>query len=101
MIKADELLNLSNNQRLVQIISQSGLSMAVALTIFNRGLGVAADTADAWAAYQVDPKSTRFCYLTDEQLKHAEIVFALIIKKRSSIHGKKKGSVTLVAKGRD
>ena len=90
MIKADEPLNFSNNQRLVQIISQSGLSLAVALTIFNRGLGVAADTADAWAAYLVDPKSPRFCYLTDKQLNHAEIVFSSIIKKRSSIHGEKK-----------
>ena len=90
MIKADEPLKLSNNQRLVQIISLSGLSLPVALTIFNRGLGVASDTADTWAAYLVDPKSTRFCYLTDEKLNHAEVVFAAIIKKRLSINGEKK-----------
>ncbi|WP_271009282.1 hypothetical protein [Paucibacter sp. B51] len=66
----------SNNEELRVLVASSGLPMAVALTIFNRGLGVNACTSSAWAAYLSDPGSSQYRELNDDLLKHAEAQFA-------------------------
>ena len=66
----------SNNQRLRELIEGAGVSQAIALTIFNRGLGAAAYSGDSWKAFLSNPETTRFRALKDELLAHAENVFA-------------------------
>ena len=66
----------SNNERLRALVSTSGLSPAVALTIFNRGLGANACTSSAWAAYLSDPGALHYRELDAELLSHAEVQFA-------------------------
>ena len=68
----------SNNERLRALIFLSGLSPAVALTIFNRGLGVNACTSSAWAAYLSDPVTSHYRELDAELLHHAETQFAAV-----------------------
>jgi len=65
----------SNNERLRKLVETSGLSQAVALTIFNRGFGVAGYSIDAWKAFLVSPDSKKFRPLKDELLTHAEKAF--------------------------
>jgi hypothetical protein len=62
----------TNNERLRELVEASGLTHAVALTIFNRGLGPAAYSESAWKAFFVRPDSPRFRPLKDELLAHAE-----------------------------
>ena len=66
----------TNNQRLRELIEGTGLSQAAALAIFNRGLGPAAYSMDAWKAFLVRPGSKKYRPLKDELLAHAEKAFA-------------------------
>lgn len=66
----------SNNERLQELVAASGLSPAVALTIFNRGLGPKACTSSAWSAYLSEPSSPRYLELDADLLSHAEAQFA-------------------------
>lgn len=72
---------LSNNERLRKLVEASGLTQAVALTIFNRGLGPAAYSESTWKAFFVRSDSSRFRPLKDELLAHAEKEFAKLHKK--------------------
>jgi hypothetical protein len=65
----------SNNARLQTLVRASGLTQAVALTIFNRGLGAAACTDSTWRRYQASPDEARFLPLPDELLAHANQQF--------------------------
>lgn len=71
----------TNNEKLRELIEATGLSQPVALTIFNRGLGVAGYSLDSWKAFLVSPESKKFRPLKDELLEHAEKSFAKIQKK--------------------
>lgn len=70
----------SNNDRLRELVEGAGLTQAVALMIFNRGLGPAAYSLDSWRAFFVDPGKARFRPLRDELLQHAEKAFGKIQK---------------------
>jgi hypothetical protein len=65
----------TNNERLRALVDGAGLTRAVALTLFNRGLGPGAYSESAWKAFFCAPKSARFRPLKDELLQHAEKVF--------------------------
>jgi len=73
--------NLSNNEKLRKLVEASGLTQAVALTVFNRGLGPAAYSESTWKAFFVKPESPRFRPLKDELLVHAEKEFAKLAKR--------------------
>lgn len=49
--------SLTNNERLRELVEASGLTQAVVLTVFNRGLGPAAYSESAWKAFFVRPDS--------------------------------------------
>ena len=68
----------TNNQRLRELVQASGLTQAVALTVFNRGLGPAGYSESAWKAFLSDPSAVRFRPLSDELLAHAQKQFAHI-----------------------
>ena len=70
----------SNNERLREIVKASGLTQAVALTVFNRGLGVAGYSESTWKSFFSNPDSPRFRPLKDELLEHAEKAFARLNK---------------------
>lgn len=65
----------SSNERLRQLVEGAGLTQAVALTIFNRGLGPAAYSESAWKAFFSSPDTTRYRPLSDTLLAHAEKAF--------------------------
>ncbi len=71
----------TNNERLRELVETSGLTQAVALTVFNRGLGPAAYSESTWKAFFVKSDSPRFRPLKDELLAHAEKEFAKLAKK--------------------
>jgi hypothetical protein len=71
----------TNNERLRELVEASGLTQAVALTVFNRGLGPAAYSESTWKAFFVKSDSPRFRPLKDELLAHAEKEFAKLAKK--------------------
>ena len=70
----------TNNERLRELVDGAGVTQAVALTIFNRGLGPAAYSESTWKAFFVKPESSRFRPLKDDLLAHAEKVFAKLGK---------------------
>ena len=70
------MAQISNNERLRALVSTSGLPPAVALTIFNRGLGANPCTSSAWSAYLSDPGTPHYRELDAELLSHAEAQFA-------------------------
>lgn len=70
----------TNNERLRELVQETGLTQAVALTLFNRGLGPAAYSESAWKAFFSSPHTTRFRPFSDDLLAHAEKVFAKIKK---------------------
>jgi hypothetical protein len=70
----------TNNERLRELVEASNLTQAVALTIFNRGLGSGAYSESAWKAYLSSPDTTRFRRLSDDMLAHAEKQFSKISK---------------------
>jgi len=72
---------LTNNERLRELVEASGLTQAVALTVFNRGLGPAAYSISTWKAFFVRSDSPRFRPLKDELLAHAEREFAKLAKR--------------------
>lgn len=74
----------TNNERLRALIEAAGVTQAVALTIFNRGLGPAAYSMDTFKAFLVRPDSAKFRVLKDELLAHAEKQFAKLEKSQSS-----------------
>jgi hypothetical protein len=71
----------SNNERLRELVEASGLTQAVALTVFNRGLGPAAYSESSWKAFFASPDTTRFRPLKDDLLAHAEREFAKLQRK--------------------
>jgi hypothetical protein len=73
-------LSKTNNQRLRELVEGAGLSQPVALTIFNRGLGVRGLKESTWKGYFCRPETTRFRNLSDDLLGHAEKVFAPLQK---------------------
>lgn len=74
------MTEISSNERLKQLVSASGLPPAVALTIFNRGLGADACTSSTWAAYLSDPNSSNYRELDADLLRHAEAQFAAALR---------------------
>lgn len=70
----------TNNERLRELVEASGLKQPIALTVFNRGLGVAGYSIDTWKAFLVSPESKKFRPLKDDLLAHAEKNFAKIKK---------------------
>lgn len=70
----------TNNDRLRELVDGTGLTQAVALTIFNRGLGPAGYSIDSWRAFFVDSGKARFRPLRDELLQHAEKAFGKLQK---------------------
>lgn len=70
----------TNNERLRELVQEAGLTQAVALTIFNRGLGPAAYSDSSWKAFFSNPDTTRFRPFSDDLLAHAEKVFGKMNK---------------------
>jgi hypothetical protein len=70
----------TNNQRLRELVDRTGLSQAVAMTVFNRGLGQAACPESLWKAFFADPKLPQFKPLSNELLAHAQSQFAKLVK---------------------
>ena len=69
----------SNNDQLRELVEAVGLTSAVALTIFNRGLGPAAACSEStWKAFLASPDDPRFQLLSDELLAHAQAQFAKV-----------------------
>jgi hypothetical protein len=68
------------NEQLRELVEASGLTQAVALTIFNRGLGTKAYSESAWKAYLSSPETTRFRRIGDDMLMHAQKQFSKINK---------------------
>lgn len=71
----------TNNERLRDLVDEAGVSEAVSLTIFNRGLGTAARSMEDWKSFLAEPGTQRFCVLDNGLLAHAEEVFAKVIRK--------------------
>jgi hypothetical protein len=65
----------TNNQVLREIVASTGLSEPVALTIFNRGLGISGYGIDTWKALLASPTSPQFKPLEDGMLAHAKKAF--------------------------
>ena len=74
------MISICNNERLRELVASSGLSPAVALTIFNRGLGANACTSSAWSAYLSEPCSPHYRELDAKLLQHAEAQFAAAVR---------------------
>jgi hypothetical protein len=70
----------TNNQRLRELVESAGLPQAVAMTVFNRGLGIAACPESLWKALFAEPNSPQFKPLSDEWLVHARHQFAKLTK---------------------
>ena len=66
---------MTNNERLRELVEGTGLSQPEALAIFNKGLGPASYSLDAWKAFLSSPSTTRFRPLKNALLAHAEKVF--------------------------
>lgn len=60
---------------------EAGLTEAVSLTIFNRGLGAAARSMEDWKSFLAEPGAQRFRAVDDALVAHAEVVFAKVIRK--------------------
>jgi len=80
----------SSNERLRELVETSGLTQAVALTVFNRGLGAAGYSESAWKAFFSDPSGPRFRPLKEELLQHAENEFGKLSTKRAVERGEEK-----------
>ncbi|MDY0747199.1 hypothetical protein SNE35_22025 [Paucibacter sp. R3-3] len=70
--------NESANDRLRDLVAASGLPTAVAMTVFNRGLGATGCTETQWKGFLADAGSARFVPLSDDWLSHAIEQFARI-----------------------
>jgi hypothetical protein len=70
----------ANNLCLRQLVETAGLSQAVAMTIFNRGLGLSACPESQWKAFFAEPNAPVFKPLSDEWLAHAQQQFAKLAK---------------------
>lgn len=70
----------TNNERLRELVEGAGLTQPVALTIFNRGLGVRGLKESTWKGYFCDPTTTRFRGFNDDLMAHAEKAFAPLQK---------------------
>ena len=68
-------LRMTNNERLRQLVEESGLSQPKALELFNKGL-VKPYSLSAWKAYLGNPESARWRPFDSALLKHAEKRFA-------------------------
>lgn len=71
----------TNNEQLRELVEASGLTQVVALTVFNRGLGVRSYSESAWKAFLGSPESVRFRPLSDDLLEHAVREFSKVRKK--------------------
>ena len=71
----------TNNERLRELVQNSGLTQPVALTVFNRGMGARPYSESAWKAFLSTPGTSRYRELSDELLAHAEKQFAKLGKK--------------------
>jgi hypothetical protein len=69
----------TNNECLRELVEASGLSMAVALTIFNRGLGKHAVSVSRWKAFLAEPGVAAYAPLDDALLAHARAKFAPLL----------------------
>jgi hypothetical protein len=69
-----------NNRRLRDLVDAMGVSPAVALTLFNRGLGASAHSESAWKALLASPATERFRPLDSRLLAHAEQAFARAVR---------------------
>lgn len=68
----------SPNAELRELVAGSGLTPAVAMTIFNRQLGAAACSESEWRGYMAEPGSAQYRKLSEAQLAHAVAQFARI-----------------------
>lgn len=78
--KNDTMTTKTNNERLRELIEESGLTQVVALTVFNRGMGARPYSMSAWKAFLSSPDTTRFRELSDDLMLHAEKQFARLKK---------------------
>ena len=62
---------LTNNERLRQLVEGAGLSQPAALALFNRGFGIMGIKDSTWKGYFCDPTTTRFRNFNDELMAHA------------------------------
>jgi hypothetical protein len=67
---------MTTNERLRALVEATGLTQAVALTVFNRGLGARPYSESAWKAFLADPAAVRFRPLSEDMLQHAIKQFA-------------------------
>lgn len=65
----------TNNEKLRDLIHNSGLSQRQALLAFNVGLGAAGYSIDSWKSFLVRPDSVKFRPFKNELLVHAVNVF--------------------------
>lgn len=70
----------TTNQQLRELVEASGLTQAVALTVFNRGMGPRTYSESAWKAFLADPASARFRRLDEDLLAHAVKQFGKLEK---------------------
>ena len=70
---------MSNNERLRQLVEESGLSQPKALELFNKGL-VKPYSLSAWKAYLGSPTAARWRPFDSNLLKHAEKRFGKLNK---------------------
>lgn len=70
-----EQSNNATNERLAELVNGTGLTHAVALTLFNRGFGIRGIKESTWKGYFCKPGSTRHRGFSPELLAHAEKVF--------------------------
>jgi len=68
----------SANDQLRELVTASGLPTAVAMTVFNRGLGATGCTETQWKGFLADAGSARFVPLSSDWLSHAIEQFARI-----------------------
>jgi len=68
----------SPNDQLRELVAASALPQAVAMTVFNGGLGAAGCTETQWKGFLTDPASPRFVPLPEAWLTHAVEQFARI-----------------------
>lgn len=73
----------SNNERLRELIENTGLPQPAALTLFNRGL-IKPYSISAWKAFLSDPDAKRWRRLDDNLLKHAEKALSGLAKDHKS-----------------
>jgi hypothetical protein len=78
---ATKTKNKTNNERLRELVDESGLSQPEALKIFNIPFGARGYSFDAFISFLVNPDSTKFRRVDDDLIAHAEKSFSKYAQK--------------------